>query len=267
MAWFPAGSFDDVASGALPEQAVERFRDLLVTRTGESTAMVVAVDSSGAIGPKSHDHLRWTGREAGRTATKVPVMEVVAAGAVPVIVVDNLCVEMDPFGWDILEGVRDVCRELDHMPVITGSDETNMPTIQTGIGITVIASLRREDCRLGSSQAGDTVLAVGTPLGGADGATPDGGSGTATVTTVRQLLALDGVREVLPVGSKGIRYELGELAAGAGLRAEEVAQDVVDVERSAGASAVVLVSVADGSSIGPAAVGGLPCTPVGRLRV
>jgi len=266
MAWFPAGSFDDVAAGAAPEQAVERFRDLLVTRVGESSAMVVAVDSSGAIGPKPHDHLRWTGREAGRTATKVPVMEVVAAGAVPVIVVDNLCVEMDPVGWDILEGVRDVCRELDHMPVITGSDETNMPTVQTGIGITVIANLRRQDCRLGSSRTGDSVYAVGLPLGGSDGATPSGGSGTATVTTVRQLLAIDGVHEVLPVGSKGIRYELGELAAGAGLKPELIEQDRVDLDRSAGASSVVLVSVRDGVRIDPAAVDGMPCTIVGRLR-
>lgn len=266
MSWFPSGSFDDVTLGVTPEQAVERFRDLLVTRTGESTAMVVAVDSSGAIGPKSHDHLKWTGREAGRTATKVPVMEVVASGAVPVVVVNNLCVEMDPVGWDILEGVRDVCRELDQMPVITGSDETNMPTVQTGIGVTVIASLRREECRLGSSQPGDSVFAVGLPLGGSEGATPNGDSGTATVTTVRQLLALDAVHEVLPVGSKGIQYELGELARGAELELENVEQDRVNVTRSAGASAVVLVSVASDSSIDPADVGGMPCTLVGRLH-
>lgn len=266
MSWFPVGTFSDVAKGATPEQSVERFRDLLLTRVDESTAMVVAVDSSGAIGPKSHDHLRWTGREAGRTATKVPMMEVVASGATPVIVVDNLCVEMDPVGADILDGVRDVCRELDHMPVITGSDETNMPTVQTGIGITVIASLRLEDSRLGSSQSGDLVYAVGLPLGGSEGATPDGDAGMATVTTVRQLLALEGVHEVLPVGSKGIEYELGELAKGASLKMDVVEQNSVDVKRSAGASAVVLASVALGATIDPATVGGLPCALVGRLR-
>lgn len=265
MQWFPTESIAGLGTAGSAAGVVERFRDLLLTRVGESTAIVVACDSSGAIGPKPNDHLQWTGRDAGRTATKVPVMEVLAAGATPIMVVDNLCVEMDPTGQDILRGVMDVCEELAQLPAVTGSDETNMPTIQTGIGITVIGVLERDRSRLASSVAGDVIYAIGLPLGGADGATPNGSPDAASVTTVRSLLEHGGVHEILPVGSKGIRYEMGELARTADLEVIPRPDSGIDLDRSAGASAVVLVSIPADVSLTREDVGGLPCTRVGQL--
>jgi hypothetical protein len=181
----------------------------------------------------------------GFAVSKVPLMEVLAAGAVPRVLVDNLCVELDPFGRRILEGVRAACAATGYEVAITGSDETNFPTVMTGVGTTVVASLSRDRSRLGTTRIGDEVYAVGQPLGGIDpeGAYDSAAVDVAGIDTVLRLLSTAGVREILPVGSRGIAYEAGELAATAGAALDWDPTCTVDLTRSAGASTAVVCSV------------------------
>lgn len=251
-------------TGAVPEDCVRQVRDLLLFDAGSDTVVVLACDSSGSIGPKPHDVLRWNGAEVGRTVAKVPLMEVVAAGATPFILVNTLAVEMDPTGRDILEGIRAVCSLLPGQPVITGSDETNMETLATGVGVTVLGAVTRSALRLGRSRAGDRLWVAGLPLGGRDGSTPDGGDATAGLGTVLQLVTLDGVREVLPVGSRGIAYEAGQLADTVGLAAILDETVEIDLRRSAGASTCVVVSALPDLDLG-AHISGLPVAAIGQL--
>lgn len=255
-----------VLNGADASAVATRFRDLVVMDTGAGVQMIIACDSSGAIGPKPSDHLRWSGEDLGRSAVKVPIMEVLAAGATPVLVVDNLCVEMDPTGRAILGGIRDACAVLDTMPVITGSDETNMPTIQTGIGVTVVGVVSEERCLLGSSQPDDLLLAIGLPLGGSDGESMDGDERAAGIQTVKALVGTAGVHEVLPVGSRGIAYEAGELARTAGLKFVPALNPGIDTARSAGSSSVVIVAVSAEHDVSVELVDGLPITLIGTLQ-
>lgn len=259
-----ASGLTALLAGVAPKNAVRRVRDLLLFDAGPDTLVVVACDSSGAIGPKPHDVLPWAGEKVGRAAAKVPLMEVLAAGAQPFILVNTLAVEMDPTGRAILEGIEAVCRLLPAMPVITGSDETNMKTCATGIGITVLAVASRTDLRLGSSRSRDGVWVVGLPLGGSGSSTPDGGEATAGVDTVQQLMVVPGVHEVLPVGSRGIAYEAGELAATADLVLELDERSGIDLHRSAGASTCVVVSAMSELDLSEY-VESLPVTRVGRL--
>jgi hypothetical protein len=193
-------------------------------------------------------------------------MEVLAVGAVPTVVVDNLCVELDPTGNAILAGIRDVCDSLAQPPVITGSDETNMPTSQTGVGITVIGVVDVAACRLGTSREGDVVWAVGRPIGGPHVTPEERLAPVAGPRTIEQLLVHDAVHEVLPVGSRGIAYEVGELAKGAGLEAALDEGADVDLRRSAADSAVVLVSVEPGVDLRETDLAGLPVVEVARLH-
>ncbi|MBI2244884.1 MAG: selenophosphate synthase [Nocardioides sp.] len=251
-------------AAAKPEDCVRRVRDLLVFDAGPDTVVVLACDSSGSIGPKPHDVLQWDGVEVGRTVAKVPLMEVVAAGATPFVLVNTLAVEMEPTGRDILEGIRDVCSLLPGRPVITGSDETNMETFATGVGVTVLGAAARSSLRIGRSRPGDRLWVVGLPLGGRSGSTPDGGAATAGLDTVLQLIALDGVHEVLPVGSRGIAYEAGELADTVGLAVHLDEPVGIDLRRSAGASTCVVVSARSDLDLA-AHVSDLPVIAIGKL--
>ena len=246
--------------------AVQRVRDLLVIDAG-SYRMVIACDSNASVGNKPKDHLAWPPHDTGFVAAKVPLMEVMAAGAEPLILVNNLCVEMHPTGESILRGIEDACRQLRRPPVITGSDETNMPTVQTGVGVTVIGVAAPEALRFGSSRSGDSVYAVGAPLGPVEGKSAfyqESDWNVCSLETVRVLLEMPSVHEVLPVGSKGLAYEFGELAAVASLAMHVTEGHGIDLLRSGGACACVLVS-ADPSAPLPTSIGTVPVRQIGSL--
>lgn len=223
-----------------------RIRDLTLVELAE-TVLVIACDSAGGIGPKPLDKLDVSGEMLGCIITSVPLMEVLASGATPVAVVNTLNVEMDPTGAEIVSGVRKAVQEAGlPLSVINGSTEENMPTEQTGLGVTVIGAAGYGDLRLGSSRAGDLVCCVGKPLVGEEYLRSQ--QDTARISTVRTLLGLPGVHEILPVGSKGILYELSELArlAGLGFDLLDTASSV-DLHKPAGPAACLLVSMAEGS--------------------
>ncbi len=223
-----------------------RIRDLVLVGIDENSVMCIACDSSGGFGSKPQDFRHADGFDVGYAVAKIPLMEVLSAGAEPVVLIDNLCVEMTPSGLPILEGIRAACAASGFDIEISGSDETNIPTVQTGLGATVLAMLDRSRSRLLSSEDGDVLVIVGSPLGGdADLATfREGDENVAGIATIIELLRRHGVHEILPVGSRGIAFEAGELASGVGLSAVLRADSGVDLQRSGGTSTVVVCTVA-----------------------
>jgi hypothetical protein len=246
-------------------EAVGRVRDLVLMRTGE-LALVIACDSNASIGAKPADALAQDPGDTGYSAAKVPLMEVLAAGARPVLLVNNLCCELEPSGHRLLQGIHRVLAEAGLDVVVTGSDETNMPTVQTGIGVTVLGIAGRDDLRCGSAEPGDVVWCVGTPRDGLQLPIVDGSPGIAGPRQVRAALATPGVHEVLPVGSRGVRYEAGQLADAAGLVYRPADRTPIDLDVSAGPSTCVLVAAP--MDVSAALAGAVhPCSvaPVGEL--
>jgi hypothetical protein len=245
--------------------AVGRVRDLVLMRAG-AVALVVACDSNASIGAKPADVLAQDPGETGYSAAKVPLMEVLAAGARPVLLVNNLCCEMEPSGRGLLEGIRRLLADAGLDLVVTGSDETNMPTVQTGIGVTVLGVAAVDDLRCGRAQPGDVVWCVGEPRDGRRLPFVDGAAGLTGPREVRAALATPGVHEVLPVGSRGVRYEAVQLADAAGLVYRPAGRTSVELDVSAGPSTCFLVA-AEGSARAALASAVAPCTlaPVGDL--
>lgn len=238
----PQPGLEAVARGFVrADEIVTRVRDLLIVKNG-STSLVIACDSNAAIGTKPHDAVRKEPQETGYSASKVPLMEVIAIGATPVILVDNLCCELEPYGRKILEGVENAVHSTGFPIVITGSDETNMPTVQTGLGVTVIGVIAEDGLRAGRARAGDIVFSVGAPLDGRVLTFTDGDPGIASAGDVRSAVACPHVTEVLPVGSKGIAYEANELARVAGLRFVPDESPAFDLTVSAGPSTCFLIA-------------------------
>lgn len=194
-----------------------RDRDLLYLPTGGADVLVISCDSDGGIGPKPNDCVSVSGYELGRTATRVPLIELMAVGAVPMIVTDTLSVEMDPTGQTIIKGVLDELAEVGlDASCLTGSTEDNVPTTATGIGVTVIGRGRPDQLRVGRSQAGDHLALVGRPKSAPAHRFSHDDAEIITPAVVNDVLAISHVIEVLPVGSRGPAAEAADLAAGVG---------------------------------------------------
>ena len=144
----------------------EKVRDVTLIPLVGDVKLVIACDSNASIGEKKNDYYKNAYEEVAVSAMKVPLMEVLATGAVPVVVVDNLCMEMEGAGKRIISIMR---RELEEAGLsnvqLTGSTEDNMPTTQSGFGVTAIGLLEMRDCRIGSTRRGDRVVCVACRAG------------------------------------------------------------------------------------------------------
>ena len=244
-----------------------QVRDLTVIELSAEFLLVVAVDSDGGIGPKPNDVIRVSGYEAGRFGTRVPLMEILACGAVPIAAFDSLAVEMEPLGREIIRGVRDELNSIglpEEFP-LSGSTEDNVSTSQTGMGVLVLGLVRRSDFRPGSSSNGDEVFAVGTPKSGPEDAVDLGDSDIADSMSLARMLHVTGVHDILPVGSKGIVHEADELARTAGLGFVPHPVETIDKRKSAGPSTCFLVSTAPGTEALLALAAEKPVRLIGRL--
>ncbi len=229
---------------SIADVSLRRVRDLCVIDVGPDLAFVVACDAVGGIGPKDADTYRTDAGSTAHFATRVPLLELLSAGARPLLVVDNLCVEAEPTGAEMLAAVRELLRQVDplHDVAVIGSTEDNVPTRSTAVGITVIGVASPEGLRAGSSQAGDAVVCLGLPLSAPTHDLYQGHPQIVALDDMRTALEIDGVHDALPVGSRGVAAEARDLAASAGLEIDLARSPEVDLTHSAGPSSCVLVS-------------------------
>lgn len=249
------------------ESGVElrQLDDVTWMQFADGPSLLIACDSLGAIGPKKYDQVKVLPHVVGRFACRVPLMEVMALGGDPVLVVDNLCTELESVGEEIIAGIRVEMREagLDPVRQLTGSSEKNVPTLQTALGVTVIARLSQNGrqatayrhvgqtirrCqgpakpRWGLVRPGDLALVVGRPKVGAEVRLDD--PEILDLPCLKRILAFTGTRDVIPVGSTGIAVEADKLAARAGLVCELAGGVSVDTAKSAGPSTCAVVAIA-----------------------
>ena len=93
------------SGNAVTSYSVRKVRDLLLLELTPEMEMVIACDSDGGIGPKEKDLVQVPGEVLGHFAARVPLMEILASGAVPALVVNTLAVEMEPTGSTIISGM------------------------------------------------------------------------------------------------------------------------------------------------------------------
>lgn len=225
---------------------MRKFRDLSLIDLGDGRVLVIACDSCGGVGPKENDVVRTSGYVVGRFTSRVALMEVLCCGAWPICVVNTLCVEPSPTGARIIEGIADELSVIGVAPekVLTGSTEKNLPTSQTGVGVTVIGMCREDDLRLGRLAGGEVLGLVGVPKVGEEVTLED--PEIADLSTVRLLLSEKEIKEMVPVGSRGIRAEAEMLAQLNDLRLVwydlKALEGQVDLYKSAGPATCVLVA-------------------------
>ncbi len=223
----------------------EPIRDLTKIDLGNEFSLVVAVDSDGGIGSRAHDLVKVPEYVLGRFAMRVPLMEILSCGAIPIAAFDMLTVPMDELGKEIIRGVRDELAEagLGADFPLSGSTEDNVPTSSTGVATTVVGVVHQDDFRPGISKPGDRVLCVGLPKSAPDDEIALDDQEIVRPAHINELLRMRGVHDLLPVGSRGVSYEARELARSAGLEFMVTGDARLDVDKSAGPSTCALASV------------------------
>jgi len=224
-----------------------QVRELRIVELDRDRCRVIACDSLGAVGNKELDELRVPYFIVGRCAARVPLMEVLAVGAQPVLISDGLTVEMEPSGREIIAGIKHELQllGLEDKCHLTGSTEENFVTRQSGLGITVVALARPEELRTGRVQPGDEILCFGLPKLGAEVNLDD--PAIVHPSTVLRLLERPEVHEMVPVGSKGILFEARLLAAPRRGQLNLDPNCPLPLRKSAGPATCLLAAVAPGT--------------------
>lgn len=222
---------------------IRQVRDLSIISLDNDYSLVVACDSAGAVGNKELDELKVSNYILGRFTARVALLEVVAAGAIPLLISDTLGVEMEPSGREIIQGIKDELKllGLEEKVHITGSTEENFQPRQTGIGITVVGLVKTHQLKVGKAQAGLEILCFGYPKVGGEVHLED--PELVNVATALDLLAYEGVKEMVPVGSKGILYEAQLLAGSSGCRLVLDPECPLPLKKTAGPATCLLAAV------------------------
>lgn len=193
---------------------------------------VITSDNSAAIGGKEQDVIKVSDAVTAKFAARVALLEQWAAGSEPqAILIHNFS---GASSWDYyVEGVTELFAEAQSaLPLISGSTETNMPTVQSGISITMIGKEQRKQMSVGSLQW----LVYGVPLVGQEVLTNV--HQTANLALLKKALDLSLVERVWPVGSKGIAEELELL-----MKRPVKIPTLLDTKKSSGPATCVLVGV------------------------
>lgn len=226
-----------------------QYRDVQMIPNGDGAYLAVTCDVAAFIGSKPMDLVQVTPQMAGYHATAVPLMELLALNAKIISMTDTIGVEMDPTGKEIIAGVKAAMTDAGvEEDCLTGSTEDNIATLATSIGITVIGCVEAAFLDKSKPMAGQLVYCVGLPKMGQRFVEEElvGHRGeVCTLAITKVVRETDGVGHMLPVGSKGIQYELATLLALEQLAMEAVPCEDLDIKASAGPSTCVLMTCSE----------------------
>lgn len=219
-------------------------RDLTCIRLDPYYSLIIAVDSDGGIGPMEADTVFCPAYELGRFAIRVPLLEILSSGAIPLAAYDMLTMKMAGVGAEIIRGIRDELQLAGYGEEfhLSGSTEDNVPTRMTGVGTTIIGLVRADDFRPGSSRPEDVVLCLGLPKSAPEDTVRTNDPEIIQQSDLQRLLGISGVHDILPVGSHGIGHEAEALAREAGLSFVAAGGCPLNFRKSAGPSTCVIVS-------------------------
>lgn len=172
--------------------------------------------SLGGIGEKPYDYFRASYEPVVRHALSVPLIEMLCAGVTPTVVIDNLCMQMNPFGKRVIAALSEELRAIGFDPArgLTGSTEDNSDPAQSGIVITVIGIGDRTRTSK-APRSGDAVYCVGSPAPFT--AIGETALNRIDLPTAKLLCDSEVTRGIAPVDESGACGAAGELAQRHGL--------------------------------------------------
>lgn len=184
-------------------------RDITIQKFG-SEYLVMAADNSGAIGNLPHDEVKVPYDIISAFGARVCLMEILASGAEPFsFIIHSFNGEK---AWDeLLQGAERTFSEAGLKNIeITGSTESNMSMLQSASSFTLLARAREEELRIHRTPQEARFAVIGVPLVGSEVVSRR--EEVLPLSLFTALLKMEGIHEILPVGSKGIAAEVALLA-------------------------------------------------------
>lgn len=205
-------------------------RDLIVIPVADNKTMVIATDCSGACGEMPNDVVNVSVEVATYYTARVAFMEVMSVGATPV------AYTFSNFMKDKFDAVqRGITKLLDELGIDNleniASTETNFQMVQSAVGISVIGMIDKyEEC----IYDGLSYACVGYPLVGDD--VVNNPHKILSMKDFMELVHDEKVEAVLPIGSKGIKWEIKSIFD------TDAKGSNVDINKSAGPSTCVVIA-------------------------
>ncbi len=221
-----------------------KCRDLTILPMTDELDLVIACDVAAAIGEKVNDALSVPVAMVGASCVRVSLLELLALGAEPFCVSHLAGNEFEPTGRASLAGIQEELAKAGYAHLeINGSTEENMKTTMTSVGVTLLGTIAKNGYDLMPLRDGDVLYRLGKPLVGQ--AVLERSNEMVTYDEVKALRAHRGVKDMLPVGSKGMGYEIGEMSHASHLlcKVEERWLYSEDWYASSGPATSVLVGV------------------------
>lgn len=194
--------------------------------------LFATTDNAAAIGEKPQDVVSVPDKLTAYLTARVTFLEQLATNALPShILLANFSGDA---AWSrYVAGIQQVFDEAGlHCPPIDGSTESNMPTLQSGLSITMLGEQQN---RTETKHEELSWYTYGLPLVGNEIlAQPED---VAQLQPIFQAWKEGIVQQVWPVGSKGLQAEFTRLFG------EQQVKSSLDVEKSAGPCAVVLLGI------------------------
>ncbi|MFF2176513.1 hypothetical protein ACFVT8_08650 [Lysinibacillus sp. NPDC058147] len=194
--------------------------------------LFATTDNAAAIGEKPQDVVSAPDKLTAYFTARVTFLEQLAANALPShILLANFSGDT---AWSrYVAGIQQVFDEAGlNCPQIDGSTESNMPTLQSGLSITMLGEQQK---RIATKYEQLSWYTYGLPLVGNEIlAQPED---VAQLQPIFQAWKEGIVQQVWPVGSKGLQAEFTRLFG------EQQVKSSLDVEKSAGPCAVVLLGI------------------------
>lgn len=201
--------------------------------------LLIASDISSGIGEQELDVLRASYEVVGAFAARVAMLEIMAARGTVKALQYMVGGAYDPVVVRVRQGIAS---ELDKAGLssvpINGSHESNMQVSCTSVGVTAIGEGDPEE---GHSHSAYVLYVMGRPLVGHE--VLEQPESIVSYEMVRSILQHPGTERMLPVGSRGIAYEVHVMTSlqGRGLEDMNIAEDLL--HHSGGPSTSVLVAV------------------------
>lgn len=220
---------------------IKQIRDITVIDFDENKYLGISCDSCGGIGLKEYDVVKASPQLTAYQTGKVALAELLSLGFTPFILADGLAVEMNDTGKNLIEGFNEVLSKLSTKVHLTGSTEENIKTVQTSMGVTCIGVCEKQNLKYKKTKIGDICVLAGLPMVGSE-----------VVNNPHKILDIDDyekmhfckyIKEMLPIGSKGIEAELNELLNYNNLNFIYEKNISVDIKKSGGPSCSCLIVI------------------------
>lgn len=209
-------------------------RDVAIVPLTSKEELIIATDNSGSIGMKAADDVKVPYDVVTYYNFRVAYMECVAAGGIPLtVILHNF--SGDEAWVSLILGIKRGMEELGINLEITGSTESNFLLEQSAVGLVIIG--KRPIQKDSPIIYGDEleVAVIGCPLVGDE--VIERKELIAPLRLFQRFVDHKDVVTILPVGSKGVLYELRNLFSKQTL----TFSTSVDVKKSSGPATCFII--------------------------